>query len=268
MSIRPESPTKVAKGHVIEDKLVQDTVYALLSIPIGYVVGGGTAVQTYLPQELHRVSTDVDVTVDRPLKTSDFREVSKPVLAALQAMGYSSSTRTSPREYFEIQIQTKDDALELQISKRTKGNFESNQRRIQRELANAVDKDVGYAKTKVLRPEDILLHKLMRVLRFEEKFGLTPIPKGNTLMERFDYVARLRTDVISHIDTLESYSDIANLRMNADLFDISALLNHQAPDKAYFCEALSDWAYVLGNNGRTRKVLMSIDPVLADLCNH
>ncbi len=254
---------KLAEGHTIDDKIVQDTARSLSGLKAAYAVNGGMAVQTYLPSTFHRVSTDLDLMTAMSMSSSSFKSYIAPVQEILHKLGYQSETRTSAREHFDLQISGADgESFQLQTSKKSHNNFEKNRHKIEREISNATTGFIGMTPVKVLRPEDIILRKLMRVLRFEDIFGFSPIPKGD-LQEQLANVRELRSDVLSRVDNLE-YSDIARLRLSADLYDISAMLEHQNFDRKYFREGLSVWDYMQKNNERTKRVCIAINPKLAE----
>ncbi len=202
-----------------------------------YMVVGGFASQSYLPEEQRRPTADIDVLVGRPLNHENFKEFSKPLREFFSDNGYEVYTKKH-HQTFCMGLSKNGDKILIEFPRRNLKNFASGEKRVIRELENARLKALTNKEGityRVSSPEDIVLPKLVRVLNASER-GLQ-FKKGSP-KELLNHLEEIREDAVYHIGNLEFAN---NLKVNADAYDILVLCSQAGINAAYFMQAAQDW---------------------------
>ncbi len=262
----PNSTPKIKKmkhSHTLDDKIVSDSLIATTRMDSGILrfVGGGMAAQSYLSKGLYRTTGDLDLTTGNQLNAEDFRTITDPLVDQLRSVGYTVEYGKKAHQTHDLVVVSPDgkESLKIQLPRQSPKHFFEHKGRVDREMDNACYQTYhlaeGDASLKTIRPEDLILRKLARVLIFEEEWGLSPIPKQSHIYGQLEYVNRLKED----FDPLDAQPrDVAELRMQADLFDVNALLDKTSFDKKYFEEGIGFYEILAKNKQRTEDVARAI----------
>lgn len=252
------------KLHTVRDKIVLDALGATTYSSVPNAVNGGIAVQSYVTDpDFYRPTADVDLVVGKPLGFPDFRNAMQSAADYLKEMGYSIDMSKAHTTY-NINMSGHNDTLCVQFKRKSGTHFERNKVSIEREVAYANEITKGDVHYKVLRAEDIILHKIARMYRtYEGGETLVSarelnselwIPNHNILLHK-NHVKILRKYAAQTMDD----EDIAAYRIEADIFDINALLTYQKFDRKYFEEGLAHFESLQKHK---RKILKNIDNLL------
>lgn len=202
-----------------------------------YMVVGGFASQSYLPEEQRRLTADIDVLVGRPLNYEDFKLFSKPLVEFFSDKGYNVKTKKH-HQTFCMSLSKDEDKILIEFPRKNLKNFMSCEKRVLRELENArlksLTKKEGVS-YKVSSPEDIILPKLVRLINASER-GMKF--KRGSPKEIFNHLSELREDAIYHIGNNEF---AVNLKVNADAYDVLVLYSQVGINVNYFICAANDW---------------------------
>ncbi|RME78260.1 hypothetical protein D6774_01690 [Candidatus Woesearchaeota archaeon] len=249
----------MARSHVIEDQIVIDGLQAICEIDSGYrfYIGGGTAVQAQVPSRYHRRTSDIDSTFGRPLNNQGFKELVAPFIAYLTEKGYECETEKN-RQHFDVVYAQEDESHLFQVSRRSSANFERNRAEISRELERVVQRLCAGVELPLLSPEDLILHKSRRVCVFEDRYGLSALRKYSSHDEQFDYLMRERKRLERSFDNATP-EEIAEFRLQADLFDIGLLLDYAEFDEQYYREWAAKEPIFKRNLDKSKKIVRSID---------
>ncbi|MEM4152987.1 MAG: hypothetical protein QXK80_02650 [Candidatus Pacearchaeota archaeon] len=202
-----------------------------------YMVVGGFASQSYLPEKLRRPTADIDVLVGRPLNNEDFKLFIKPVIEFFRDNGYQTITKKH-HQTFCIRLSKDKDKILIEFPRRNLKNFKNCEKRILRELENARMKSLSIkdgSYYRVSSPEDIILPKLVRLLNAHER-GIKF--KRGSPSELMNYLEDLREEAIYHLGNNEF---AVSLKINADAYDILVLYSHAGINLNYFLQAAQDW---------------------------
>jgi len=249
---------KVLDLHVITDRIVRDSIQAMESVPNKKYVGGGIAVQSYTPEDLHRETVDLDYMLgERYGSQAGFKCRVKNFFRTMEEQGYNVRFKKRHSTY-QLEI-TGDagDTLLVQCPRRTAKNYERMQKIIQRELDHARDREIVSVKFKALSPEDLILRKMLRMLSFQEQYGVRPSTRTQSLSSFLQHVREEREEAFKRFDSLEP-AEVAQLRVYADLFDVWALMSCAEPDESYLREGLGYWEYLKEKESEFWHLLESI----------
>ena len=240
----------------LDDKLTKDGLEAVgtLTGKEPYYLVGGIAVQSYLPTSCRRPTSDIDLSIVRPLNYSGFRIFIKPVEEYLRDHHYKVRQRKHSRAYkLEVQdTENPEERLLIEFSRRNEQSFESAKRKLERELANSKKKILEERRSTyvVASPEDVAVPKLVRsvncIARNPDMKRHVPKEKKvlseDNIRRRLDFINHLRDEVILTPSDLDS---VEELRLVSDLFDVRLLSELAGFNTAYFLEACKDWDTIL-----------------------
>ena len=205
-------------------------------------IAGGMAVQSYLPSEINRKTVDLDFRLLWGGVKKDFDRIMIPLIENFEDNGYYVEGPKKRDVTYEIFASKGSDSLVLQHQRASPNNFEKNKKNYEREMANQriIKKgDVSYA---VLSPEDIVTHKLSRVLNFNDNYGLTyPSNFHEFSAERILQNADdLRAGVIERIGLVEP-KEVAKMRVLYDCVDIKNLSRYAGLNEKYLLESFESF---------------------------
>ncbi len=226
--------------HKLEDTIVKDSIIAINKLK-GKTAGriaGGMAVQSYIPERLHRGTIDLDFTLYWKGCISEFKELCKPLVSYLKNQNYNINFHKKG-QVFEITFGNKKDSFLIQHPRFSKNYFERIKNSLGREISNqrTISKEgLNYG---VLSPEDLVVTKLHRALLFSEKYNIWT-PKEVSVKSLRNFSRKLRNEITSR--SLEvSPKKIALLRLVNDCYDIKSLSENIGLNKNYFNEVVNDW---------------------------
>lgn len=232
------------RSHKLGDKIVLDGIEAINNLQhenkLPGFISGGMAVSSYLPIENHRETIDLDYTLFFGGRAVDYKRITEPLVKTLTEKGYFVEYKKKDATY-DYTIKHGSDSFLIQHSRRSPNNFIKNKKSLEREINNRrvmsnKSKDLSYA---VLSPEDLVIHKLNRILKFHEEYNVA-LPK-NILQEDFkNQIELFKEEVLSLRDSVTP-NMVAKLRLFYDVFDIKSLGKSIGLNKNYFEEALKDW---------------------------
>jgi len=239
------------KPHTLEDPIVLESIKGINLIKqekkIKGHIAGGMAVQSYLPKELNRPTIDVDFRLFWHGSKGDFSQVVQPLEEHLKAKGYYVLDPIKQGMTYDINISKEGDSLLLQHQKVSQGNFEKIKTSLERELSNQRIIQKNGLFFAVMSPEDIVTHKMSRILSFIDRHKLSFSDKFYDLpVEAIRREAdALREDITSH-EQSPSESDVAKVRVLYDCVDIKNLANYAGLNKHYLLESFMNWQYLSG----------------------
>ncbi|MBU3907292.1 MAG: hypothetical protein KKA64_03505 [Nanoarchaeota archaeon] len=227
------------KPHKLDDVIVTESIQSVNIIKqlnkMGGFIAGGMAVQSYIPPEEYRPTIDLDFNLDWLGGAANFKELTEPLKDYLGALGYSIKFRKKGLTY-EYEIEKEGDSFLIQHPRRSKSYFEGDKKKsLRREITNERIVSKEGLKYAVLSPEDLVIHKLTRILKFSEEYDIK-IP-STRLKNSADV---LRTDLLSRGDNI-SPQDIARLRIYYDCVDVKCLSKYAGLNQNYFSEVKKDW---------------------------
>lgn len=233
-----------------DDILVKDGLEAISTLTNRepYYLVGGMAAQSYIPSRCRRPTSDIDLSVVRPLNYEDFKSFSKPVAEYLLDNGYNVQTRKRPRA-FVLEIENiEGDKMLVEFSRRNKKSFDNSKKKLERELENSRRKIMETKKSTyvVVAPEDIMVPKLARSVN---SLGRRPelkkdIPKeimslsDDYVRRRLNFINRFREDAMLSPGDLELAEE---LRFISDIYDIRILSEICGINVDYFYDSANDW---------------------------
>ena len=245
------------KSHKLGDKIVLDGIEAINKLQhenkLPGFISGGMAVSSYLPVENHRETIDLDYTLFFNGGVVDYKKITEPLVKILIEKNYSVEYKKKGTTHDYI-IKRNEDSFLIQHSRRSPKNFMKNKKSLEREISNRrimSDKDLSYA---VLSPEDLVLHKLNRVLKFNSEYNVA-FPKNIPQEDFKKQIESLKEEVLNLKDSVGPRM-VAKLRLFYDIFDIKSLGKSIGLNKNYFEEALKDW---IGQNKISNDFVNTLD---------
>lgn len=223
--------------HFLEDYAVSQGLYLIV---------GGTAVQSYIPAENRRPTSDIDLSVVRPLNYENFKAFVKPVFEYLQDSGYPVEMKKRDNR-FQLLLYTSDghDSLAIEFSRRNERKFTEISSRLERELSNGRRKSIpGTASSYVVAaPEDIAVPKLVRGIGTLERLPEL-YPELTVIYQEDPKFSGILSHVVGEravADNLKKPSQIETARLKADLYDILTLSTFVGFNNSYFTTAAQEW---------------------------
>jgi len=228
--------------HCIEDPIVLDGIRGINSVKEikkfkGYV-GGGMAVQGYLPKEEYRDTIDLDFTLLWNGRWTNFKDVMEPLVDSLKKEGYHFEYQKKGMTY-EVTLSKPEGSLLLQHPRKSPGNYERNKSCLEREISNSRVLTKGGVSYSALSPEDLALHKLCRSLTFKDRYSLS-FPNHCDMASLKKSADALRAELKDRWPSVE-IQDVARFRLINDLLDVRCLATHAGFNKSYFEESSVDW---------------------------
>lgn len=253
MAFAEHQKDKLKVLHTIDDVIVCDGISAIKCIEIPHAVAGGMGVQSYVPgSEFYRPTSDVDAIISLPVSYPDFRNFARCALEELNKKGYETQISES-KSTFNINMSTDGDKLSIQFKKKSPANFEKHKESIEREVHSANEIARQGIVYRVLKPEDITLQKLDRLYRMYKE-GNSQIQDDEISGDKLWVPSRNPILNKMHVKALRNYAsktmeleDINTYRMEADIFDINALLICQPFDMKYFEEGIKYFKHIAAN---------------------
>ena len=251
------------KSHKLGDKIVLDGIEAINLLQrenkLPGFISGGMAVSSYLPIENHRETIDLDYTLLFGGGVGNYKQISEPLVKSLTEKGYfiEYKKKGTTHDYF---IKCNEDSFLIQHPRRSYNNFMKNQAMLYGIIgllagglltilfvSNTVNNNnfgmmqmmrirQDYA---VLSPEDIVIHKLNRALKFHVEYNVA-FPKNIPQEDFKKQIESLKEEVLNLKDSVTPKM-VARLRLFYDVFDIKSLGKSIGLNKVYFEEALKDW---------------------------
>jgi len=232
--------------HTIEDKIVEDVYSAISNHPkSNQYFAGGLSTQFFLPKELYRESSDIDMNGTSKYKNfNQFEDSIKGGLEELLDKGYKKSKKRQ-RATFDITLENEEELIILQYPRKSNGSYEWLKKVGERENLNAQTVKYKDGNLRVIASEDIVLHKTLRIDSFIKNYNLNL--RRPTSLE----LKGLQTSINSfkrdhminqfNLDPKDLHRAISKIRLYADIFDIKALARHKGLDKSYLLEGLADY---------------------------
>jgi len=249
--------------HTINADIVKDSYIALnetLDKKV-YFFSGGMSVQLFLPEHIHRVSSDLDLNGVIRLSNVEFKDVLTPGLNRLAEKGYFSEFKKQ-HYTFDINLENDEELLVLQFPRKSESSFQSTKKTLERELENV--ESVNYVGTdlNVISSEDIILHKLLRSKMFQKSYGITPINdvdlcKIGGMLTQHKKEFQLNA---YNLSPEEISTRVAEIRLAADIYDIVALSIYKGINKEYFKEGLKSYDSLKHDKSLLIDYLQKINP--------
>ena len=231
------------KPHKLGDKIVLDGIDAINKLQhetgLPGFISGGMAVSSYLPIENHRETVDLDYTLFFNGGVLDYKKITEHLTRTLIEKDYSIEYRKKGTTH-DYLVKRHEDSLLIQHPRKSSNHFIKNKKSLEREICNRriiSDKDISYA---VLSPEDLVLHKLNRVLKFHTEYNVA-FPKNISQEDFKKQIESFKEEVLNLKDSVYPRM-VAKLRLFYDIFDIKSLGKSIGLNKNYFEEALKDWS--------------------------
>jgi len=211
-----------------------------------YLVVGGTAVQSYLPEAYRRPTSDIDLSVGRPLNRAEFKEFAGPVFEYLQDHGYELSTEKRNSNFKVAVSRPKDrETLLLEFSRRNPQKYGQVGHRLQREIENGRRKTIDGTSLDYLAasPEDIVIPKLVR--------GIGTLERQPGVADELERVFNGEVDLNQVIRYVIEQQAIARgstesgrpeeSRIKSDLYDILCLSRFAGLNDTYLNRVGEEW---------------------------
>ncbi len=218
-------------NHTLNSGIVRDILAELAKDKMSNkYLGGGMGIQFFLPSELHRRTSDIDLDSSERSTSGTFHNYVTKLAIPLLDRGYEVNF-TKQRQTYDSEFQREGHQIVLQIPKRSEKKFQEVRKRLEREVANSETIPYAGGKLKVINPNDMLARKFNRVDMFRRQYSLE-IPESMSLEERTERVNIMRERLnLTNLDPEEIARNIAYLRMFTDLVDIFAIKTHLKPEK-------------------------------------
>lgn len=227
-----------------------------------YLVVGGTAVQSYIPAENRRPTSDIDLCIVKPLNSStEFKLFAQPVMEYLKDKGYGIETKKA-NSNFKLIASKDGDGLVIEFSRRNPRKFKEMEKRLERELENGRRKtiqstDVAYL---VASPEDIAVPKIVRGLGtftrhpylINETRKVFPGGQGYDLKRLLSYVIGERAVA----QESKEPEKLEKARLSADIYDMVSLSAFAGFNGDYMRQVMGQWD-ILNNSSKEKKLLFS-----------
>jgi hypothetical protein len=239
-----------AKPLTIDDTFTKDGLEAVSTLTgkEPYYVVGGMATQSYLPSLCRRPTSDIDLSIVRPLNYEAFKTLSGPVMEFLRDNGYSVETGRGSRAFNLGVDNPQGDKLLIEFSRRNEKSFNRSKKHLERELVHSKRKIIeGRNSTySIATPEDIVVPKLVSSInslaRNPELKQYLPSSEVSLsdghIKERLDFINDLRESSMDSPSDLEVFEE---LKLVSDIFDIRILSEIAGVNSRYFDEASCDW---------------------------
>ncbi len=250
--------------HTIGDKIVKDTYSAISRhCPDNQYFAGGLSTQFFLPKELHRESSDIDMNgTMRYTNFIDFEDSISGGLEELLDKGYKKSKKRQ-RATFDINLENKNEFLILQYPRKSNGSYEWLKKVGERENANAQKIQYNEGFLRLIPTEDLVLHKTLRINSFIKNYNIrTNRPVSMNLKSLQNSINSLKKDYkvnLFNVEPIEANRALSKIRLYADIFDIKALSIHKGLDKEYFLEGLEDYGRLKPKKDKVLNWLYSIN---------
>jgi|GEM_PF-3495341 len=227
--------------HTIKSGIVLDILGALAQNGMkNLYLGGGLSTQFFLPEELHRVTSDIDLDGPVNMPYIEFRDYMTGVGSPLTARGYSIDF-SKQRGTQDAEFSRDENMMVVQIPRRSQGKFVASKQRLERELLNSEEIPYVGGKLRLININDLLARKIGRADDFRRQYDLTApfgmdtleaVERANLLKETLDY---------ANLDPRELPKRVAYIRMLADLADIKAILERVKINENYLREAVRNY---------------------------
>ncbi len=240
----------------LESSLVSDGLEAvsLLTSKEPIYLVGGIATQSYLPEQFRRPTSDIDISVVKPLNYDSFKYFVRDVSKSLLDYGYSVRTQKNSRSFALYVEDENEDKLLIEFSRRNEKSFNKNKNKLERELSHANKKALGDKGSVcyVSSPEDIIVPKLVRCVGSLERNPIFKknLPKKRDLDEEYikgklSLINRGREHAMLKPGDLEVAE---RLRFVSDVYDMSLLYKYSGINEKYLSEVMKEWDTLSGNN--------------------
>lgn len=248
--------------HTIEDKIVLD-LYSCLSANSNdkYYFAGGLSLQFFLPIELHRKSSDVDTNGVSRLNYSGFKDIFSKSLDDLVDLGYNYKFQKQSST-FDAVVDNSTDKVIVQYPRKSNSGYERLKRIGERESSNSQVVKYNDLKLKVIPTEDVVVHKYIRMNKFVDKYNLV-MPRTKNFFEMRKKINGLKDDMVLNnfnFKPEEMYTQVAKIRLLADVFDVTAISVYKGLDKNYLFEAMNDYDSLKDKKSEIENYLCSINP--------
>ena len=125
------------KRYILSDKIVLDSIEAINEVMknIEGFIGGGMAIQSYLPPGNHRGSIDIDTDSFLYGGKGAFEKSFSPAMEYLTSKGYRTNLVKRGFTY-DIGLKKDEDFFTIQHPRRTKKNLDKRKPSLEREISN------------------------------------------------------------------------------------------------------------------------------------
>ena len=257
----------------LDDKIIKDGLEAVgtLTGKEPYYLVGGMGVQSYLSGSFRRPTSDIDLSIVKPINYEDFKNLMKPVIEYLKDNHYNvTSSKHSRSCKLEVEdSKNPNDRLFIECSRRNLQNFEKSEYRLKRELENSKNKILEERGSTyvVACPEDLVVPKLVRSVHclernpsFKKYISAEKEPNGYTakplseddIKNKLNYISKLREEATLFPGSVELSEE---LRFASDLYDTRVLSEITGFNGHYFLNICKDW-YTINDNSSGKQMLL------------
>jgi hypothetical protein len=253
----------------INDYFVKDGLEAISTLTgkEPYYLVGGVATQSYLPTSCRRPTSDIDLSIVKPLVYEDFKILSKPVFEYLSDNGYHVQLSKHQRA-FNLEVENKEGStLLIEFSRRNAQSFEHSKNKLERELRNSKRKIIEKRNSTYITAssEDIIVPKLARSIKglvrnpsLKSCLPSKDIPLSEEyIKERLDFIRELREKSMFNNKDLYLFD---KLKFVSDLFDVRILSEVVGINLDYFNESILDWSDAFFNHPLEKDLLCHLLP--------
>ena len=221
---------------------------------------GGMSTQFFLPKNLHRPSSDIDMNGIPKYSLTEFQNAISGGIEELLNKGYKTSKKKQ-RYTYDINLDSGNEKVILQYPRKSTSSYNWLKKVTGRENANAQKIKYNGGNIRLIPTEDIILHKILRSNSFLKQ-GLKK-PKNKELHQLQDSIENLKEDLMLNqfnMNGTDLQKTISKIRLYADIFDINALTIYKKLDKKYFLESLKDYDNLIRLENQIIENLYKINP--------
>jgi hypothetical protein len=207
------------------------------------LVVGGTAVQSYLPEVKRRPTSDVDLSVVRPLNYSAFKIFFAPVIEYLQDSGYDTETKKMNSAFKIFYSNDVKGSAVLEFSRRNEKSFNKKRKSLERELEQGRRKTISGTNCIVAAPEDIVVPKLVRGVGTLERNPESYSDIKQVFNTEVDLLHALQYVIGDRAVATESGDQkrCEQSRLKADIYDVLALADSSGFNALYLRQVIEEW---------------------------
>jgi hypothetical protein len=207
------------------------------------LVVGGTAVQSYLPEVKRRPTSDIDLSVVRPLNYSDFKTFFAPVIEHLQDFGYDTETKKMNSAFKIFYSNESKGSAVLEFSRRNANSFNRKRKSLERELEQGRRKIISNTHCIIAAPEDIVVPKLVR--------GVGTLERNPNLYSNIEQVFNADVNLLHALQYVIGDRAVATesgdqkrceqSRLKADIYDVLSLADSSGFNALYLHQVIEEW---------------------------
>lgn len=212
-----------------------------------YYLVGGIATQSYLPPFCRRPTSDIDISIVKPLNYVEFKSIVKPIIEYLEDEGYLINSKKYSRSFCLNVLAEDNEKMIIEFSRRNDQSFNKSKNRLERELDNSKKKEIGVGRAicYVATTEDIVIPKLVRSVG-----SLIRNPDfKNILPKKTEFSIENIQKKLDKINNLREYAMLKpgnlitaeKLRFISDIYDMDLLYKFSGINENYFEKVMKEW---------------------------